>query len=281
MPRASFGSDRQEVTPQTRSEIAALLESHGLTPIHRLGQHFLADANITRKIVELAKVGPGDNVVEVGAGTGTLTKALASTCAHVVSYEVDEGLRPILELVTLDLDVDLRFEDVTKVDLSAELDEGRWVMVANLPYNVGTPLVMDSLRHVPTIHRFVVMVQREVAERFVANPGTKDYGLPSVIGSIYAEARLAFRVPPQVFYPPPRVESAVVVLDRKPMPEYADAAVQLARAGFGQRRKMLRRSLQSVVTDPVSLLEQAGFDETARAENLLPSDYLRLAEAAP
>jgi len=265
---------------QTRSEIAALLESHGLAPIHRLGQHFLADANITRKIVDLAEVGPGSNVVEVGAGTGTLTTALASTGAHVVSYEVDEGLRPILEMVTTGLDVDLRFEDAAKADLKHDLGREPWVMVANLPYNVGTPLVMDALRHLHAIHRFVVMVQREVAQRFAATPGTKDYGLPSVVSGIYAHARLAFRVPPQVFYPPPRVDFAVAVLERKPIPEYAEDAVRLPRAGFCQRRKMLRRSLESVVDEPVSLLEKAGFDETARAENLSPSDFLHLAGVA-
>jgi 16S rRNA (adenine1518-N6/adenine1519-N6)-dimethyltransferase len=257
-----------------------MLESHGVSPIHRLGQHFLADANITRKIMGLAEVGPGDNVVEVGAGTGTLTAALASTGAHVLSYEVDQRLRPILELLTMDLDVDLRFENVTKIDFASELVGDRWVMVANLPYNVGTPLLMDALRHVTSIRRFVVMVQREVADRFAANPGSKDYGLPSVISGIYAEAKVAFRVPPQVFYPPPSVESAVAVLVRKPTPEHAEMGVQLARAGFGQRRKMLRRSLVGVVDDPVGLLGKAGFDETLRAENLSPSDYLHLAEAA-
>lgn len=265
---------------QTRTEIAALLESHGLSPIHRLGQHFLADANITRKIVGLADVGVGDKVVEIGAGTGTLTEALASTGAHVLSYEIDEGLRPVLEMVTADLDVDLRFADIAKVDLAAELDEGPWIMVANLPYNVGTPLVMDALRHVSVINRFVVMVQREVAVRFAASPGSKDYGLPSVISGIYSEAHVAFRVPPQVFYPPPTVESAVAVLERKEVPDYAEMGVYLARAAFGQRRKMLRRSLDGAVGDPGALLKKAGFDETERAENLSPGDYLRLAEAA-
>jgi len=265
---------------QTRTEIKALLESHGLSPIHRLGQHFLADANITRKIVGLAEVGAGDKVVEVGAGTGTLTEALAATGAHVLSYEIDGGLRPVLELVTADLDVDLQFADIAKVDLAADLAEGPWIMVANLPYNVGTPLVMDALRHVYAINWFVVMVQREVAERFAAIPGSKDYGLPSVISGIYAEAHVAFRVPPQVFYPPPTVESAVVVLERKQVSDHAEMGVHLARVGFGQRRKMLRRSLERTVDDPVALLKKAGFDETVRAENLSPSDYLRLAEAA-
>ena len=265
------------MTPQTRSEIASLLDRHGLAPIHRLGQHFLADGNITRKIVSLAEVGPGSKVVEVGAGTGTLTVALADAGAAVVAYEVDEGLRPILAEVTEGLDVEVRFADVSKVDFARALSGAGWAMVANLPYNVGTPVVMDALRNTPSIERFVVMVQKEVALRFAAAVGSPDYGLPSVVAGIYTDASLQFTVPPQVFYPPPRVESAVVALTRKPTPEYADRAVQLARAGFGQRRKMLRRSLTSIVDDPVRLLEEAGFDPTKRAEDLSPDDYLRLA----
>jgi 16S rRNA (adenine1518-N6/adenine1519-N6)-dimethyltransferase len=267
------------VTPQIRSEITALLERHHLKPSHRLGQHFLADANITRRIVDLAGVGPGDQVVEVGAGTGTLTRALAATGAHVVAYEIDAGLLPVLEEVTRGLGVDLRFLDVMALDLGAELSESPWAMVSNLPYNVGTPLLMEALRHVPKIERFVVMVQREVAERLVAGPGGKEYGLPSVVVGLHAVGRLAFRVPPQVFLPPPRVESAVVVLDRVPAPPATERAVEIATAGFRQRRKMLRRSLVGVLDDPVVTLERAGLDPTARAEDLAPSDYLRLASA--
>ncbi|MFV1961380.1 MAG: 16S rRNA (adenine(1518)-N(6)/adenine(1519)-N(6))-dimethyltransferase RsmA [Acidimicrobiia bacterium] len=266
------------MTAQNRTEILRLLEAHGLTPIHRLGQHFLADANITRKIVSIADVGPGDNVVEVGAGTGTLTRALGATGAHVVAYEIDQGLQPVLEEVTEGLDVELRFSDVTKVDFAKTFDSGRWAMVANLPYNVGTPLVIDAVRRVEAIKRYVVMVQREVAERFIAASGSPDYGLPSVVAGIYTEASIVFRVPPHVFYPPPRVESAVVLLIRRPTPPHSDRAVVIARAGFGQRRKMLRRSLGSVFHDPAAVLTEAGLDPTDRAENLAPADYLRLAE---
>jgi 16S rRNA (adenine1518-N6/adenine1519-N6)-dimethyltransferase len=268
------------MTAQTRSEIAGLLSRHGLSPSRRLGQHFLADANITRKIVDLSGVGPGDQVVEVGAGTGTLTRALAATGARIVAYEVDAGLLPVLKEVTDGLHVDLRFLDVTDVDLAAELESGPWVMVANLPYNVGTPLLMDALRRAPQIERFVVMVQREVADRLVAGPGSKQYGLPSVVVGLYGIAVLAFRVPAQVFYPAPKVESAVVIIDRvQGPPDGAERAIQLATAAFNQRRKMLRGSLASVLGDPVAELERAGIDPTARAEDVAPSEYLTLARS--
>ena len=267
------------MSAQTRSEIAELLEAHGLTPTHRLGQHFLADANITRKIVETASIGSDDYVVEIGAGTGTLTSALYDTGARVVSYEIDTNLEPLLRSIPGAGAVEFRFEDAGKVDFSAALDGAPWVMVANLPYNVGTPLVMDALRSATQIERFVVMVQLEVAERFAAEVGSPNYGLPSVVAGLYSQARLAFRVPPQVFYPQPNVESAVVVLERKPAAELAETAVALARAGFGQRRKMLRQSLKSALEDPVRVLAKAGLAETGRAEELSPEDYLALAAA--
>jgi 16S rRNA (adenine1518-N6/adenine1519-N6)-dimethyltransferase len=265
------------MTAQTRTEIAALLARHNLSPSHRLGQHFLADGNITRKIVDLAEVRQGDPVVEVGAGTGTLTVALARAGASVVAYEIDSGLRPLLEEVTVGLDVELRMVDAMRVDFANELDGRTWKMVANLPYNVGTPLLLDALRDANQITRFVIMVQREVAERLVARPGGKEYGLPSVVAGIHTLGTIAFRVPPQVFYPAPGVESAVVVLDRIDAPESAERAIEIASNGFGQRRKMLRRSLSSVFDDPVSKLEMAGIDPTARAEDLTPADYVRLA----
>lgn len=268
------------MSAQTRTEISRLLEKHGLKPVHKLGQNFLADANVTRKIVKTAGVGSGDRVVEVGAGTGTLTTALAATGAHVVAYEIDERLRPILESVTAGLSVDLRFADISGVDLANALEGDRWTMVANLPYNVGTNVVMEALRHVFQIKRFVVMVQREVAERLVASPGTSEYGIPSVVTQIHSDAELVFRVPSQVFFPAPNVESAVVAMERRPAPDEAERAIELARAGFGQRRKMLRRSLAVLLEDPVAVLVGASVDPTSRAEQLSPDDYVRLARFA-
>lgn len=265
--------------PQGVAEIRELLARHDVHPSKRLGQHFLADPNIVDRIVRFAEVGAADRIVEIGAGTGTMTRALAATGAHVVSFEVDDSLRPILEETLDGAGVDLRFRDAMTADLEAELEGSPWKLVANLPYNVGTPLLLDMLRHVPKVTRFVVMLQREVADRLVAGPGSKQYGVPSVIARLYATIRFGFGVPPQVFVPPPEVASAVVRLDRIPVDASAAEAERLALAAFGQRRKMLRRSLAGAVADPARLLRTAGIAETARAEELAVDDYLRLARA--
>lgn len=269
------------MSAQARSEVRALLERHGVTPTKAHGQHFLVDPNITRKIVATAELVEGDSVVEIGAGTGTLTAALAEAGHPVVAYEVDPALRPILDEVLVGTDVDLRWEDAARVDLDTALGPGRWVMIANLPYNVGTPIVLDALRGAPRVERFVVMVQVEVARRLVARPGDDAYGLPSVVVGLHGSASLAFTVPPQVFLPPPKVGSAVVRIDRRPASERAERAIELAAAGFGQRRKMLRRSLTAVLEDPAAALGAAGIDPTLRAEDLAPSAWLDLAEAVP
>ncbi len=266
------------MSPQKRSTIRELLAEHGLHPDASLGQHFLADPNIVRKIVATAAVGSGQGVIEIGAGTGTLTAALADTGADVIAYEVDERLRPVLQS-TLGprRNVEVRYRDAVDEDWALVTAEGRWTVVANLPYHVGTPIVLDMLRHAPHIVRLVVMVQREVADRLRAGPGSRTYGLPSVIAGIHAEVTVAFGVPPQVFVPAPAVESSVVVLQRREAPAEAERAIELAAAAFGQRRKMLRKSMTTAVPDATELLLLAGLEPTARAEDLAPEDYLRLA----
>jgi 16S rRNA (adenine1518-N6/adenine1519-N6)-dimethyltransferase len=264
---------------QGRTEIKDLLAAHGLKPQRRLGQNFLADPNLVDRIVRTSAIGPGDRVVEVGAGTGTLTRALAATGARVVAYEIDRGLLPVLESVLAGTDVEVRAEDVTRTDFATALDPGRWTMVANLPYNVGTPLVLDVLRHVPSIDRLIVMVQREVADRLVAGPGSRLYGVPSVVAALHAETRLAFTVPPEVFYPMPDVESAVVEITRVSPAPLTEEAIELAGVVFRQRRKMLRRSLADVCDDPVGVLTRVGIAATARPEDLAPSDFVDIAGA--
>ncbi len=262
---------------QSRSDVKALLSRHGLSPDKKLGQHFLADPNITRKIASLAGVGPGDRVVEIGPGTGTLTAALEETGAAVTAIEIDESLRPVLEEST---SARLVFGDAAKMNLSDVLGPGEWVLVSNLPYNVGTSIVLDALRMVPQVRRFVVMVQLEVAERLVAFPGSKTYGMPSVVVGLHGVGRIAFRVPPQVFVPPPRVGSAVVVIERRTPHPLVERAIGIAADAFNQRRKMLRKSLAGTFDDPAAVAERAGLDPTTRPEDLDPTDFIRLAEAA-
>ncbi len=264
--------------PQGRREIKGLLEAHGVRPTKKLGQNFLADPNLVDRIVRTARIGPGDRVFEVGSGTGALTRALAATGAKVLSYETDRRLEPILADTLSGSTVDLRFEDVMRSDLGEVLGNGPWTMVANLPYNIGTPLVLDVLRHIPVVTRFVVMVQREVADRLLAAPGNRTYGVPSVVVTLHADARLAFTVPPDVFFPMPEVESAVIEMTRIETPPCAEEAIELAAAAFQQRRKMLRRSLDDVIADPISALTAAGIAETARPEDIPAADYVRLAE---
>jgi 16S rRNA (adenine1518-N6/adenine1519-N6)-dimethyltransferase len=269
-----------DARPQGRSEIRELLKRHGLRPNKALGQNFLADPNLVERIVREAGVGPGSRVVEVGAGTGTLTRALAATGATVLTYEIDAGLVPVVVEAVREFDrVEVVHADATKDDLGARLGEAPWVMVANLPYNVGTPLLLDLLQTTPQIERFVVMVQAEVADRLVAQPGSRSYGIPSVITALHADVRAAFRVAPSVFIPKPEVDSAVVVLDRRRPPAGAPQAIAIASAAFGQRRKMLRRSLAGLLGDAEAILRAAAIDPTGRPEALQAEDFVRLAEA--
>jgi len=260
--------------PQGRAEIIGLLRRHGVNPAKRLGQNFLIDPNIINKIVDLAGVGSDQRVLEVGAGTGTLTRALAATGASVVAYEIDERLRPVLAEVLGEVEnVEVRYADAA----DAIVGDGSWTVVANLPYYLSTTLLLDWLQAGSQPERFVVMVQREVADRLTAGPGSRVYGIPSVIARLYAVPELAFRVPSTVFYPQPDVESAVVEIVRHEPPPHARTAANLASTAFGQRRKMLRRSLAAALPDPESTLTAAGIDPRSRPEDLDVSEFLALA----
>ncbi len=268
-----------DLGPQGRSRIRELLESYELSPRKSLGQNFLADPNVIRKIVRIAGIDSGSRVVEIGGGTGTLTEALAATGASVVVYEIDDGLVEVLGGVVGDLpNVEVRHEDAARVDLEQALVGGPWTLVANLPYNVGTGILLDAIRVAPRVTRFVAMVQREVADRLFAEAGSKTYGVPSVVIALYTAGGPEFNVGPDVFYPKPPVGSTVVVLDRIDPPEKAEQAVSIAAVAFQQRRKMLRKSLESVLDDPAPTLLSAGIDPTARAEDLQPLDFVTLAE---
>jgi 16S rRNA (adenine1518-N6/adenine1519-N6)-dimethyltransferase len=264
----------------SRPTVRELLTSRGLAPRRDLGQNFVADPNTVRRIAHLAGVGPGDRVIEIGAGLGSLTLALAETGAAVTAVEVDHGLVGALRDVLADLPgVDVVEADATALDWDALLrGHAGWVLVANLPYNVATPLVCDLLDGVPAVERMLVMVQREVAERLVASAGSPAYGAVSVKVAYWARSRIVGDVPASVFVPRPNVESALVEIVRRPPPDAAPETVfPLVRTAFGQRRKMLRRSLAGVVT--AEQFVAAGVAETARPEQLALDDWVRLAGA--
>lgn len=265
----------------TRRQISERLEAHGLAPSQALGQNFVADPNTVRRIARLADVGPGDHVVEIGAGLGSLTLALAETGAAVTAIEVDRDLVPLLREVVEPAGVRVVEGDAMALDWPAVLaEEPRWVLVANLPYNVGTPLVLDLLDAAPSIERMLVMVQLEVGERLAAPAGNRTYGIPSVKVSYHAVAEVVGRVPATVFVPRPRVESALVRIVRRPAPATpADPVVlfDLVRTAFGQRRKMLRRSLAGKVPDPAWELAQVSPED--RPEQLDVVAWGRLADA--
>jgi 16S rRNA (adenine1518-N6/adenine1519-N6)-dimethyltransferase len=264
--------------------IRALLDGIGASPRRGLGQNFVADPNTVRRVARLANVGPDDHVVEIGAGLGSLTLALAETGADVTAVEVDRRIAAVLRDVLSDArgpgaGVTVIEADAMTLDWASVLaGHDRWTLVANLPYNVATPLVCDVLDTVPAIERMLVMVQREVAERFVADPGSKQYGAVSVKIAFWASARLVGAVPASVFVPRPNVESALVEITRRPPPAIDPSALfSLVRTAFGQRRKMLRRSLAERVT--VGQFATAGISPEARPEQLDVDAWCRLTEA--
>lgn len=290
------------------ADVRSLLRGHGLRSRQSLGQNFLADPNTARRIVRLAGVGPGDRVLEIGAGVGSLTLALAEQAAHVLALEIDRSLVAVLADTTrnvpnvrivegdgLRLDYDTLLgssgsasgSDGPDQDPDDPDPDGRasWCMVSNLPYNVATPLVARMLETVPQVKRMLVMVQREVGERFVALPGSRVYGAISVKIAYYAQARLVGLVPPTVFIPEPKVTSALVTFERHATPPVevpdSDWLFRVVRAGFAQRRKMLRRALQPMLGAEVDgMLSSAGIDPTARAETLGLEQWAALARVS-
>ena len=253
-----------------------------LAPKRRLGQHFLVDRNVLGVIERLAGLAPNDVVLEVGPGLGVLTTFLADRVRHVHAIELDRSLEPRLrDALGPRTNVELVFADALAVDL-AELDPPPFKLVANLPYNVATPLVAETLVHVASLRSWCVMVQREVADRFFAEPRTKAYGAVSVLVQLHTR-RVGFHpVSADVFRPRPRVESALVAFTRVPGPPFA-LVRPVVEAAFAHRRKTLANSL--ALTGLVSrskaegALAKIGRDARVRAEELEPRELVALAEA--
>jgi len=246
----------------------------------RLGQNFLADPNLLDAIVRDAGLSPEDVVLEVGAGEGVLTERLAAAASRVHAVEIDRGLEKALAAVAALPNVELHWGDAMELDLAA-LEPAPTAMVANLPYSVATPLILRTIWELPSLRSWTVMVQREIADRLRAAPGSRVYGGPSVLVQLACEVELARTVDPAVFRPRPRVESAILRL-RRTGPGAEEPIRRLVRAAFAHRRKSLARSLEHV--EPGSLaparaaLADLGLPENARAEQLSPGEFRALGE---
>lgn len=260
------------------------LDAVDVRPSRALGQNFVADPGTLRRIVELAGVGPGDAVVEVGPGLGGLTSALAAAGASVLALELDPRLAEATRALRLPgvavIEADARrfpWERLEEQAASAGIVGERWSLVSNLPYRSGATIVVQVLERAPAVRRLTVMLQREVAERLLAPVGSPARGAPSVLVEHWATGRLAGSVAPEVFVPRPRVRSALVTLERRPgggNPAYP-VLRELVHRGFAQRRKTLRRALAPEVGE--AELTEAGIDPRRRAEELELAEWSRLA----
>ena len=241
------------------------------------GQHFLADENILGVIGRLAELDPGNVVLEIGPGRGVLTRYLAARVARVHAIEIDRELEDALR--DLPDNVDVTFGDALEVELPQDATK----LVANLPYNVATPIVVESIDGLPNVRSWCVMVQREVADRFFAHPSTKDYGAVSVLVQLAAERTGFHPVSRTVFRPPPNVDSALVAFRRVAMPEDYPRVKKVVTAAFAHRRKTLPNSLELAGVasreDGVAALGAINRDANARAEALAPQEFVALTEA--
>jgi 16S rRNA (adenine1518-N6/adenine1519-N6)-dimethyltransferase len=273
------------------ADIRRLAAELGIRPTKSLGQNFVVDANTVRRIVRTAEVNADDVVLEVGPGLGSLTLALLATGAHVVAVEVDRRLAEALPRVVTDREPTYasRLTTVHADALTLDTVPGRapTTMVANLPYNVAVPVLLHLLSATPTLQRGVVMVQAEVADRLVAAPGSKVYGVPSAKAAWYAALRRAGAVSRHVFWPVPNVDSALVQWTRRPPPQTTaerDAVFALVDAAFAQRRKTLRAALAGWAGSPThseAVLRAAEIDPRARGESLGIAEFARIAAVAP
>jgi 16S rRNA (adenine1518-N6/adenine1519-N6)-dimethyltransferase len=242
-----------------------------------LGQHFLADRNILDVIGRLAELSLGDVVLEIGPGQGVLTRYLAERVARVHAIEIDDELEPALR--DLGDNVDVTFGDALRLQLPQDATK----LVSNLPYNVATPIVVESLDGLPNVHLWCVMVQREVADRFFARPGTKEYGAVSVLVQLVCERTGFHPVSRTVFRPPPNVDSALVAFRRVGLPADYTRVKKIVAASFAHRRKTLPNSLElagvASRAAAAGALTTIGREENVRAEALAPPEFVELVEA--
>lgn len=271
-------------------EIKEILKKHGFVFKKNLGQNFLTEGSLLRAIVRDAGVTSDDIVVEIGTGAGTLTTALANVCAKVYTFDVDEALKPVLKETLAGLNnVSINFEDVLKLsdERISEITEGKpFKVVANIPYYVTTPLIMRFLESNLPVESLTLMVQKEVAERLVAEPDTEQYGAITLAVELRGNASVTRIVDRRLFHPVPKVDSAVVRIDidkNKVTVKDFDLLVKLIKAGFGMRRKTLANNVEVSLGIPKEdfkkLLSDNGYSPSVRGEALSLKDYVVLADA--
>jgi 16S rRNA (adenine1518-N6/adenine1519-N6)-dimethyltransferase len=269
------------------SVIASLLEQRGIGLSRRLGQHFLVDGNVLRRIVDTAGLTRDDRVLEIGPGAGTLTEELLRRAGGVWAVEQDRRLCELLrETLGGEPGLTLLCGDALRLDFAAELPAGPVKMVSNLPYNVATAVLLKALRELPGLHTLVVLVQRELADRYLASPGTRSYGVPTLKLGYYCRVDRVMQVPPTVFLPPPRVESTLLRMERREEdrmpPQDAEGLFRLIDAAFSQRRKTLMNALSSLPGKGrdrermAGLLRDLGLPADVRPERLTLQDYIRI-----
>ncbi|HEY8363914.1 MAG TPA: 16S rRNA (adenine(1518)-N(6)/adenine(1519)-N(6))-dimethyltransferase RsmA [Tissierellaceae bacterium] len=273
--------------------VKEILSKYGFEFSKSLGQNFLIDGNIIRKIAEKANITGEDYILEIGPGIGTLTEELAIRAKKVVAIELDKNLMPILDETLGEYkNVEIINGDVLKVDLKRiieeKLDNGPVKVVANLPYYVTTPIITKLLESNLNLDSIIVMVQKEVAERMKAKPGSKDYGSLSVYVNFFSIPEIIIHVPKTVFMPQPKVDSAVIKLDiKKNLPDIdRDKFFRVIRAAFSKRRKTLLNSLSSYGFDIDKetireTLENININPEIRAENLSVEDFIKISETLP
>ena len=264
-----------------------ILKAFNLHATKKFGQNFLVDANIVRCIVDSAEAGPGDKILEIGPGIGTLTQGLAESGAEVIAVEIDKKLPAVLAETLKGYDnVTIVPGDILKVNIREIMGEGPFKVAANLPYYITTPILMALLeQHLPITH-IVTMVQKEVAERMVAKPGSRIYGALSVAVQYYTEPHIAYDVPPRSFIPAPEVDSVVIACKVRDTPAVAvkDEKVffRVVKAAFGQRRKTISNAMKGAGFDKEQIaaaFEKAGIDAGRRGETFSLEEFGRLADA--
>lgn len=281
---------RKLTSPQV---IKQILEESGFRFSKSLGQNFLIDDRVLDEMIASAQIDSNSNVLEIGPGFGTLTQRLCMSAGKVVSVEIDDTVIPILSQNTAEFDnLTIINADVMKIDLNKLIDEhfdGRDVkVVANLPYYITTPIIMGLLEKELPVSSLVVMIQKEVAERIVAKPSTKDYGALSVAVNFYCESEIIVNVPPSSFIPQPKVSSSVIMLNMRDEPAVAVKNKKhyfaVVKAAFGQRRKTLPNALANSgafdkdKSEIVEILNQCGIDERRRGETLSLQEFADIAD---